>query len=69
MYCRLQVSAGRLTSAEPWWEKNNPPNMKSITSVQEMVDAMVRQLLLFVLTISAAKHRTFLGGHECLKSV
>ncbi|DBB04658.1 TPA: hypothetical protein ACH3X1_012721 [Trebouxia sp. C0004] len=37
---RLQVCAGRLTSAEPWWEKNNPPNMKSITSVQEMVDAM-----------------------------
>ncbi len=42
IYCRLQVNAGRLTSAEPWWEKNNPSNMKSITSVQEMVDAMVR---------------------------
>ncbi|KAL3136885.1 hypothetical protein ABBQ32_006497 [Trebouxia sp. C0010 RCD-2024] len=36
----FQVCAGRLTSAEPWWEKNNPPNMKSITSVQDLVDAM-----------------------------
>lgn len=39
--CDLTVKAGRITASEPWWEKNNPPNMKSITSVQEMVDAMV----------------------------
>lgn len=27
---------------EPWWERNNPPNMKTITSVQDFVDELVR---------------------------
>lgn len=43
--------------------------MKSINSVQEMVDAMVRQQLAFVFTISAAKHGSFLGCLECLETV
>ena len=28
--------------SEPWWNKNNPPNMKEVNSVQELVDALVR---------------------------
>ncbi|GLC42712.1 hypothetical protein PLESTB_001130400 [Pleodorina starrii] len=31
--------AGR-ASGEPWWLKDNPPNMKDINSIQELVDAL-----------------------------
>lgn len=44
LYCRnVVVSASRGAPVkEPWWERNNPPNMKTITSVQEFVDELVR---------------------------
>ncbi|CAL5227740.1 g10756 [Coccomyxa viridis] len=34
------VSASRSPPKEPWWEKNNPPNMKGISSVQQFVDEL-----------------------------
>ncbi len=39
------VSASRSPPKEPWWEKNNPPNMKGISSVQQFVDELVVDLL------------------------
>lgn len=36
------VSASRdVPVREPWWERNNPPNMKTITRVQDFVDELV----------------------------
>ena len=41
-HCRsLVVSASRSPPKEPWWEKNNPPNMKGVSSVQQFVDELV----------------------------
>ena len=42
--CRLQtVRAGPgAPVTDKWWLKNNPPNMKSVASVQDFVDCMVR---------------------------
>ena len=33
--------AARGSSSEPWWEKDTAPNMKQITTVQELVDNLV----------------------------
>jgi hypothetical protein len=38
---RSVVTAARGSSSEPWWEKDSAPNMKQITTVQELVDALV----------------------------
>jgi hypothetical protein len=36
------LRAGRDTNVkEMWWERNNPPNMKTITSVQQFVEELV----------------------------
>lgn len=34
------VVHGRGSTSEPWWEKNTAANMKSVNSVQELVDAL-----------------------------
>lgn len=34
------VVAARGSTSEPWWEKDSAPNMKQISSVQELVDSL-----------------------------
>ncbi len=48
--CRsFRVWAGPNTPVtEPWWTKNNPDNMRSVSSVEEYVQLLVPNLVIFV---------------------